>query len=245
MQDKKRYLNDATELNKTIALKDAQRVSFKNNQTQNLQQLVLKFQQYPPNTKQRQIVFTQLAKKIQKSRQIFHPYNSKYPREIYEDALQNTWLELYRKIEDYDPNKCLLIGWFNFILKRRYLDEIRRYYKKGMEVSLDNCVTSASNTNGQSQITYRDLIAQPETRSELFDKLQQVVEEDPEGIFQNHHIKKKPHANFQALFLRRLAGESFKEIGADWGNIPVPTLSAFFYRACERFAPKLQKYLQV
>ena len=56
------------------------------------------------------------------------------------------------------------------------------------------------------------------------------------------HIPGYPEANFQALVSRRFAGESWKEISADW-RIPFPKLITFYELCVKHVEPQPPKYL--
>lgn len=70
------------------------------------------------------------------------------------------------------------------------------------------------------------------------------IKDDPEGLFSKKHIQDRPEANFQALFLRRVAGDTWKKISEDWG-IRLPALTKFYSQCCKQFASKVKFELKV
>jgi DNA-directed RNA polymerase specialized sigma24 family protein len=50
--------------------------------------------------------------------------------------LQETWLYISRKIENYKPEQGKVLAWANYILDKRFKDAIRRHNKNKLK-SLD------------------------------------------------------------------------------------------------------------
>jgi hypothetical protein len=81
---------------------------------------------------------------------------------------------------------------------------------------------------------------QPEEPDSLFERVREDIEEDAKNIFKQAHIRNRPDANFQAIALARFARKSWEEISAEF-EIPIPTLSRFFQRSCEKFRPYFRR----
>jgi DNA-directed RNA polymerase specialized sigma24 family protein len=76
----------------------------------------------------------------------------------------------------------------------------------------------------------------------LFERVRECLEEDVGNIFKQAHIRNRPDANFSAIALARFSGKSWEDISAEFG-IPLPTLSRFFQRSCEKFRSQFRQYL--
>ena len=202
---------------------------------QQLKELVLVAQGQPPGSKKRQIALGKLIRAIQASGQLYCKYKCNYPEELYNEALQETFFDLCRKIDLYDPAKAQVITWVNRLLGWRFLQSIEIYDKHRQNLSLDVPVDV-------SGMSFLDTLEQPEAPPALLEQVRECLQEDPEGSFAARHVRQHPEANFRAIALRRLAGQSWKELSAVW-HIPVPTLSVFYQRSCSHFIAKFREYL--
>lgn len=200
-----------------------------------LEQLVRQAQQHPPLSKNRQIALNELINAIQNSGKLYCKNKCQFPAEVYEDALQDTSIDVCRKIDTYDPHKSKVMTWVNYLLKWRFLQAIKRYRKSQEELVLDRPID-----NGYFSVI--DTVEQPVNVPGMGETIRQWLEKDPQGSFQKKHVKGCPSANFKEIALRRLAGVSWKQLSDEWG-IPIPTLSVFYQRSCRYFAPKFKEYL--
>lgn len=94
-----------------------------------LQQLALAVQQHPPDSEKRQIALTKLIRALQASGKIYCQNKYKFPPEVYEEALQEAFLALCEKIDDYDRTQASILTCFNKLLGWRFLDASKRYIK--------------------------------------------------------------------------------------------------------------------
>lgn len=202
---------------------------------QQLKELALFAQGQPPGSKKRKIALGKLIRAIQASGQLYCKYKCGFPEELYNEALQETFFDLCRKIDRYDPAKAQVITWVNRMLGWRFLQSIETYNKHRQELSLDVPVDV-------SGMSFLDTVEQPEAPPGLLEQIRECLQEDPEGLFAARHVRDCPEANFRAIALRRLAGESWKDLSVAW-NTPVPTLSVFYQRNCRYFIAKFKEYL--
>ncbi|NER36448.1 MAG: sigma-70 family RNA polymerase sigma factor [Oscillatoria sp. SIO1A7] len=201
-----------------------------------LEDLAIEAQQHPAKSKKQRLALTKLIRAIEKSGKIYCEGRFNFPPEVYNDALQNALLDLWRKIYQYDRRKAKVITWFNNLLHWRFIEAIKAYKRSPRELSLDFA-------NDASGTPLMDTVAQPVTSSRLGDRLWDCLQLDPEGLFEKKHVRGCPEANFQAIALRRLARTSWQDLSEDW-DIPLSTLSVFYQRSCRSFAPKLREYLE-
>lgn len=200
-----------------------------------LKQLALEAKQHSPQTQQRQYLLTELINAIQLSGRLIRPQRGELSRDfyilIYDDAVNRTLLYVFQKIDLYDPErgKGVFMNWVNFRLDRT-LRDIRASY----QLTQDKPIA----------IEEIETIGERQNLPTTFEIITHYIERDPDKIFQQEMIKKNPNASFQAIFLaKRIQGKSWKEISQDL-EIPVTTLSSFYWRCIQRFAPKIKQYVQ-
>ena len=196
-----------------------------------LKQLALVAQQHPPLTHGRQLALRQLVNGILQSGRLCRPQQGQYSgvyQDIYDEALQELLLFVCQNIDKYDPERGSVMAWVNTLLARRFF---REAIPK---------VLSQQNFRVMT-LSELDNLAAPEETETLTEIFQECIESDPENLFQKEHIENYPAANFQALVKRRIAGQSWKEISADF-EIKVSTVSSFYSRCLNKFSSKLKQY---
>jgi hypothetical protein len=120
------------------------------------------------------------------------------------------------------------MAWVNMLLERRFFPEaIPKIIGNKTETYLKE--SDLENLKSSEPLS-------------LFEQVRQCIEDDPEGLFRNEHIRTNPQANFQAIARRRYSGFSWKEISAEW-DIDLKSLNTFYQRCLKRFAPKFKEYL--
>jgi len=201
-----------------------------------LKTLAIEIQQTPPKSELRQHLLGELVIAIRLSGKLCRPHQKKFPPNfyelIYEEAIGETLLYICRNIDKYDPQRGKekkFITWVNFHLDklviecRRKFDRVNTYYFPSLSEIEDKKFTEES--------------------SSLGDMVREYIEEDAENLFKETQITHRPDANFQAIALARLSGQSWEEISTDLG-IVIPTLSSFYQRCCRKFAHKFKTDLQ-
>lgn len=207
-----------------------------------LQQLALEAQRHPPKSRARRLALTRLIEMIQESGRLSRrKYDT--PQDVYDEALQEVWLYVCRRIDAYEP-KGSVINWVNFVLTRRLIDAKKR---QGSEQSLDTPINSshASNVN-RSGATHLDTVAQPEETPLPSQLLRQCIEEDAEGLFASKHIQGHPQANFRTIALLHLDRQTWQETAVAVGleSTKASTVQSFYWRCCRYFADPFKEYLQ-
>ncbi len=202
-----------------------------------LKKLALEAQRQPPYSESRQQALIELVNAILLSGKLCHPHCWISPhgfyKLIYDEAVNQTLAYICQKIDNFKPEsesgqEQKFISWVNFRLDKMVLDAYGKFKKQ----------------NATEIPTLSDLenIAQPESQSNSTALLIKFIQSDVSNNFKNEHIRNYPHANFQAIALATVYGKSWEEISKEFG-IKVPTLSSFFRRTCQKFAPQLQEYL--
>lgn len=205
----------------------------RNQLDEQLKDLALVAQRQPQGTKERRIALTQLVNAIWQSGRLCHPYRGQFQtvyEDIYDEAVQSLFFYICQNdnIRNYDLERASVMAWVNMLLQRRFFPEaIPKIIGQKNETHLENF----------------DLEALKSSESlSLFEQVRQCLEDDPEGLFRNEHIKEHPEANFQAIAIRRYSGVSWKEISAEWG-IGLKSLNTFYQRCLKKLAPKFKEYL--
>lgn len=205
-------------------------------QSKSLEDLALEVQQHAPDSYKRQIAMTKLIRTLLASGKIYCQNKHNFPPEVYEEALQEAFLALCEKIDEYDRTQASILTCFNKLLGWRFFDASKRYMKHARRcVSLDNPI-------GDTDIPFLDAIAQPVPTPKPYDRLREYFDKDPEGLLSQKHVKGRPEVNFRAIVLGRLAEKPWKQLSDDWG-ISVSTLSRFYQRSCQHFASHVLAYL--
>lgn len=190
-----------------------------------LNQLAREAKQYPERSYERRRILNRLANKIFQST-IYRPHcDSLSPaasEDLYREALNITVMEICKNIDKYDESRDIL-GWVNFLLKRRYIDLLRP--RKTMP-SLDDI----------GPICYEP---DPSASAEL----KQWIEADPDGIFTRKHIKRNPDATFQFIVLARIwEDRKWGDISAEL-NISNSTLCEFYKKQLKELTPYFKEFL--
>lgn len=192
-----------------------------------LKKLALEAQRHPPHTELRQHALGELVEAIRLSGKLSRPHRTRFSPQfydlLYEEAVNKTLMYVCRKIDKYDPERGQdkkFMTWVNFRLDRVIL-ETSQEFKDPKIVDLP----SLSNLE--------ERLPSDESPS-LFEQLRESIEEDAKNLFRKTHIRNRSDANFQAIALARFSGQSWEEISTQF-RIPIPTLSSFFQRSCEKF----------
>jgi len=91
-----------------------------------LQKLALKAQQAPRQSKRRRIYLTQTIGAIAQSGKLYSQDRYQVSVEVYNEALAAAFLEVCRKIENYDPAKGGPCAWVNQLLDEQLLNGLNR-----------------------------------------------------------------------------------------------------------------------
>lgn len=236
-----------------------------------LKKLALEAQRHSPYTESRQQALIELVNAILLSGKLCRPHCWISPHSfyklIYEEAVNQTLEYVCQKIDNFNPEKtnipflevCLLNGaiksglysltrclfskvvdfpekvqgqkfitWVNFYLDKRILDAYGKFKKQ--------------NATEIPSLSDLENIAQPDFQNKPADLLIKYIERDVDNRFKNEHIRNFPQANFQTIALATVSGKTWEEMSKEFG-VKVPTLSSFFRRTCQKFAPQLQEYL--
>jgi DNA-directed RNA polymerase specialized sigma24 family protein len=208
-----------------------------------LKQLALAAQQHPLKSRERQQALTKLITTLQKSRKLVRPRLGSFLgfyEDIHAEALQRLFTHICMRIDTYNPRQGGVLQWANFLLSKRFFTEASREWMptvyKGQNPKEMTLVSSDElDKNNPSEVN-------PQLIPSVSQEVQEVLEEDPEGLFKSSYVAKCPHANFQLIALKRLSGSSWQELSAEL-DVSTSTLSSFYQRRLDQFAPKIKEYL--
>ncbi len=196
-----------------------------------LQTLALTAQVSPPRSKERRLALKQLVERIMQSGCLCKPQIGNFSppiyEEIYAEAVQDLLLFVCRKIDQYDSSRGTILAWINMLLSRRFIKE---------------AIPKVLNHTQVSNLALPDLdqFLPPQVPPSLVEELMAYIDADPNGDFRMAYIRYHPTANFQYLFRRRLAGDSWEAIAQDL-NLSISTISSFFYRCITRFSDQIRE----
>lgn len=198
-----------------------------------LKNLAIEAQRYPPNTELRQYALGELVEAIRLSGRLAHPHQKKFSSPqfyelVYDEAVNKTLAYVCRKIDTYDPERGdkKFMNWVNFRLDRVIIELFFEF--------------NDPNVKKLPSISDLERIVQQEKPLSLFDIVRERIEEDAENIFKKAYIKNRPDANFQAIALARFSGKTWEEISAEL-KISVSSLSVFYLRCCEKFRSQFRQ----
>jgi hypothetical protein len=204
-----------------------------------LKMLALVAQKHLSNSELRKQALIELVNAIVLSGRLCRPHRGicaeNFYELIYEEAVNQTLVYVCQKIDNYKPFNLQtgkaqkFMNWVNFRLDKMVIQAHIDFKERvGKEIPTINDLEN---------------IAEPESEVFFSDLLRQCLEEDRNNLFKQEHIRNFPNANFRAIALASISGKTWEEISADF-EVKVPTLSSFFRRCCQKFAPLFKEYLE-
>lgn len=218
---------------------------------EHLKQLALAAQQQEPGTKLRRYALNELVEAIQLSGKLCHPQRQfatqspQFYELLCQEAVNRTLAYVYQKIDTYDPHRGQgkrFLNWVNFRLEKMMIECRREFHQPMVVPSLDNWEQITKFNQNSNVINIASPSAWSIVEPAVWEIVKQLIEEDREGIFCKEHIRHRPEASFQAIFLARFDQKSWKQISEHW-DIPISTLSSFFERCCHQFRPFFKRNL--
>ena len=152
--------------------------------------------QHPPESRGRILAVTRLLSAIERSGKLYCQGRHDYPQEVYHDAMQEVRAYIFRLINRYDPSGAQMMTLVNQKLNHQFKDAIKKFKKEHpQDVSL---AQEIGGNDEDSNKTLENILCSKE-KIYLSDQVRQVIEEDPEDVFQGKFIKGEPEANFRAI----------------------------------------------
>ena len=132
----------------------------------------------PRRSHQRREALTKVVRLVKASGKLWREYSPEY-----DEALSKTWLYLCQKPERYDPNRGKVITWLNSYLRYRLLDERQAKQNKLKKEYRGN------------QMDPLDNLPAPSDPSQIWERTQNWIETDPQGILRRTHLQGRPDVN--------------------------------------------------
>ncbi|BAY42120.1 hypothetical protein NIES2111_65160 (plasmid) [Nostoc sp. NIES-2111] len=212
---------------------------------QELQQLVNEAKRYrvdsgnPTDRAKRRIALNKLINAIRCSGRLSKQtqwLESPNYEDYYNEALQQTFIEICQKIEQYNPQYPVM-AWVNTIFSRRFYDVAKKDQKKGITRLPKN--SEISQVLSLDELN-KDLPVDDEISEQ--EQLKEIIESDPQNFLSNEYIKGHPEASLKAILLLVLEGKQWKEISEELG-VPISTASSFYQRRMRKIIDYLKKYI--
>ena len=192
-----------------------------------LNQLIKEARMYLPRSIERQQLLNKIVGKMQQSNQIWRGWG--LVEELYEDALQQTWLWFSRNFCNYDLQRGRIMTWFNTYLKFR----IRDLRVEAAEAKKKHDFTQLYDDDEVSNRL--ENIAAPLGNSDPLGILKETWKwlEQNKGDLSRIHVRDRKDINAYNLILRRLPTEdkTWEELAKEFG-VSTSTLSSFYQRKC-------------
>jgi DNA-directed RNA polymerase specialized sigma24 family protein len=199
------------------------------NYNKKINDLALKAREYPAHSIERNKILNELITTITYSGKLFLN-RSGFSGEIYQDALQETWVRIIESFDSYETRNIMdFTAFFNKIL--RYTLSKKKRDEIEFEQIEDPAVLDE----------FPQLIEDHEY-SDSYQKLLLFIKEDPENILADVHISNNPHANFRDILLRRLEGQTWQQISTDL-HVNPSKLSLFFQKSIKENTRLFKEYL--
>ena len=209
-----------------------------------LQELAQAAQQHPAQSPARQKLLNNLVAKIMKSQQLGHPQRGAWSVQLYEDlyneALQRTLLEICQKIENYNPQHAVM-AWVNFLLSKYFIRVLNDYRRSGLTY-----LPTSDRQQTPALRSLDDLDWDIPVEESLSDDrlLQQFLDEDPENLLKQEHLRERPDITFQWLAVAKFVQDrTWEEISGEL-DISIQTLCSFFNRRLQKLTPYFRRHLQ-
>lgn len=191
---------------------------------------------------------TQLFNALLLSGRLKRPQQNKVDCQTYEDiwaeSLAELWLFLCSKIDKFDDSKLAInsneVSKFMIWINSSMSYIIKRCYFKTIDIQANRIRENYQIINIDNQ--EHQEIASPTKEIPFSEQIKELIEQDPDNIFQKAYIREQPQANFRAIALLSLEGKSMKIIAEKLG-VPQQSLYTFYNRKIQRFMPIFHKYL--
>lgn len=193
-------------------------------------------QNIPKETALQRLALTKLIQHIDKSKKLFVEGRYSYPPEVYNRALQNTWMFVARNIHRYDYTKAKVITWINFKLGKEFSGAVQDHIQRlNREREIQEKLEIKKQRGGYKDSKQDEILENYQLLS-LSEKVYKYLEKDRTGIFVNTYIDGHPEANLQNILLRLCKqGETMRNIAGSF-NMNEQRVTSFKNRSLEVFA---------
>lgn len=165
--------------------------------------------------------------------------------------IQHLWDDFCLQLQQYYAPKSVW-NWFEYMLRNNFQNSIRERQQRHFQEVPGDAPVANSVHNGDRFLTLFETLPSPDTLEEIETdipkpkELQDLLIENPYGIFSSKHVKKYPDITFREVALLKTQDLSWDEIEAKFGNRPsgTRTISPFYSRKKKYFEPIIKEYLK-
>jgi hypothetical protein len=204
-----------------------------------LQQLLAEACQAPAHSVARQKVLTRFLALVERSGKLWR--GAGIDRDLYAEALNETWLYLLNRIETYDPSRAAVMTWINFHLKNKLKDgQMARQKRAGAQIDWGEPGPSPWDGLPDPASNPWQAVEQAEaSEADLMGKIRLWL--DGDRSLRRLHLLDRPDINGALLIGDRLPPpKPWKQLGVELNAKP-STLTNFYYNRC---LPKLRSFLE-
>jgi hypothetical protein len=192
-----------------------------------LRKLVAEACTYPPRSLKRQQTIERIYRLVMKSGRLWREYTP-----YYGDALQEMWVYCCQHLEEYDPSLSGVITWLDNYLKKQL-----RLFRDRQNRDQRRRANPIQTEQGDILDLTDSIPARPpiEPVFDLWEKVLEWVESDPDGVLRRTCFRKRPEINAQELFLMRFPPETSWQTIAECFHLnpaEVKDLPKFYNRRC-------------
>jgi hypothetical protein len=190
-----------------------------------LNEWIKEARQSPKGSVARKKAITRIISTMQQSRKIWRGYGS--DGSFYEDAVAVTWVWFVKHLDEYDPDKAMVLSWFNNYLNFRLWDARILWLK-------EQRVRAHPQFIGGEWVDPLDLISASPDLPPILDAVLDWMESNKTELCRIY-LQSRPHINCYDLLLHRLpCPETYLkwEALSSKVDVPVPTLSSFYQTHC-------------
>lgn len=195
---------------------------------------------YPAESIARKKVLTQFVAVVEDSGKLWRGAGA--DRDLYAEALNETWLYLLQRIESYDPGRGAVMTWINFYLKNR-LKDVQMARQKSLDRKIDwgdetglNPWETLPDPHSNPWATVED--SEP-PRENLLDVINLWLTSD--RSLRRMHVLDRPDINGAVVIGNRLPPpKKWKQLALELNAKP-DTLTNFYAKRC---LPKLRSFLR-
>jgi DNA-directed RNA polymerase specialized sigma24 family protein len=153
--------------------------------------------------------------------------------DICAETVNRTLLNVANNIDRYNP-RYTITQWVCGDLHNRMIDLLRQYQRRQHLVSFD-----MEDAQIQAKITG----ISEDSEADRVSSLRDFIDQDPDGLLTDKHIRNRPEANLRAILLLRLEGQQWQEIAQIFQITSHSTVSTFSDRQVQNLQDYFRKYL--
>lgn len=206
--------------------------------TEQLENLALAAQKAPPKSLERQKFLGEMFKLIEENNLLFKPpknnLSSQQYQLLYEEAKAKTFLATCRNIDRFDRSKGQIMTWINAYIRGNFQTLFKQFIqpltpgqvKNNRRPRIINFSDLAGGNNSPENLLHDD----QSTLNQREEMVRNFLQEDPEGLLSNAHIRGFPEITLQKLLLMKYVEDVTLEIMSQRLKLSISTIDSFMKR---------------